>query len=228
MNDKNTTELHVVDYLKQHPDFFERHLDLLTLLHTTHPISGNAISLVERQLAVLREQNRVIEETNRKMEHQLDEMLEVARTNQRVSHHLNVLAKELVESNSLLESINTIETVIKKQFRIDYVQLHLFEDTFSLAHRNITHSDRVAYFTSFLCKGHSICGDVEAGILKRLFADNVSDMRSAALVPVRYIDDLAILALGSKDPERYQSDMGVYFLDQLGALTASALVKYLN
>lgn len=218
-------EQEIVNYLKDNPDFFQHHLDLLAMMQVPHP-SGEAISLIERQLAVFREQNREIEAKNRKMENQLEEMLEIARTNQRVSHHLNVLAKELVEADSLFSSINIIEMVLKKRFSIDYVQLHLFEGKLPIEHRLISQSDRAAFFTSFLYGAKPQCGRIDPTVLDMLFDSKVQVVESAAIIPISNSDDLAILALGSKDPFRYQNDMGTYFLDQLGALISSALSKY--
>src|SRR4029450_1438701 len=46
----------VMRYLRENPDFFGRHPMLLTDLSLPHD-SGEAISLVERQVAILRERN---------------------------------------------------------------------------------------------------------------------------------------------------------------------------
>ena len=45
----------VVQYLQHNPDFFERHPQLLARLRLPHPRGGSTISLVERQIEVLRE-----------------------------------------------------------------------------------------------------------------------------------------------------------------------------
>lgn len=52
-----TTEDAVVAYLAAHPEFFERHPDLVAELRVPHA-SGHAISLVEHQVGVLRGQLR--------------------------------------------------------------------------------------------------------------------------------------------------------------------------
>ena len=44
------------DYLMQHTDFLQNHPDILDYLHIPHA-SGSAISLVEKQVDVLRERN---------------------------------------------------------------------------------------------------------------------------------------------------------------------------
>ena len=54
-NDKDTERL-IVRYLRDHPEFFETHLDLLADMILTHE-SGKAVSLIEHQVSILRDQN---------------------------------------------------------------------------------------------------------------------------------------------------------------------------
>ena len=49
-------EREVADFLRRHPDFFERHLALLTELVVPHSGRTGAVSLLERQVTVLRDQ----------------------------------------------------------------------------------------------------------------------------------------------------------------------------
>ena len=66
----------VVAYLKDHPAFFIDQDDLLAQLRIPH-LRGSSISLVERQVAVLRERN--IDMRNR-----LTHLMDVARDNDRL------------------------------------------------------------------------------------------------------------------------------------------------
>ena len=63
----------VCDYLQSHPDFFERNSKLLSLLRLPHE-TGGTVSLVERQVSMLRQKEL-------KLERQLKELIEVARDN---------------------------------------------------------------------------------------------------------------------------------------------------
>jgi uncharacterized protein YigA (DUF484 family) len=56
MTINNLTADIVSDYLREHPDFFEQHPDVLRDLKISH-VGDGAVSLVERQVAVLRERN---------------------------------------------------------------------------------------------------------------------------------------------------------------------------
>ena len=69
--DEELSEQAIHDYLAAHPDFFENHAALLNSLHLPHA-TGGAISLVERQVSVLRQKDL-------KLEKQLKELIEVAR-----------------------------------------------------------------------------------------------------------------------------------------------------
>ena len=52
-----SNEAGIAEYLQQHPDFFERHGSVLAKLKIPHARGAAAVSLVERQVAVLRDKN---------------------------------------------------------------------------------------------------------------------------------------------------------------------------
>ena len=52
----------VARYLQHNPDFFERHQTLLGRLRLPHARTGSTISLVERQVEVLREKQSTVEQ----------------------------------------------------------------------------------------------------------------------------------------------------------------------
>ncbi|MGM0564669.1 MAG: DUF484 family protein [Pseudomonadota bacterium] len=207
----------VVDYLKDHPDFFDRHLDLLALIKVPHP-SGDAISLVERQVDLLRRQNRGLED-------KLMELVSIARDNQRVTDHLHILARELVEAESLSDVISATREVLRSQFGLEVVQLHFYQGVTDEA--RIGEDQRVAHFGSMCQDGQPLCGELSEQQEEILFGEDRAQIRSAAAVPLRHATDLGVLALGSADAERFQPVMGVFFLSQLGALVSSSLARHL-
>ena len=52
------TELELISLLRENPDILQRHPELLAVLEIPHQ-SGQAISLIERQVAVLRQQTKI-------------------------------------------------------------------------------------------------------------------------------------------------------------------------
>ena len=67
-------EQEVASYLTAHPDFFDRHAEVLRQMALSHA-SGEAASLLERQLKLLREENR-------RLKSQFDELVAFARNNE--------------------------------------------------------------------------------------------------------------------------------------------------
>src|SRR5580658_8284074 len=76
-----TEEQAVAQYLQHNPDFFEQHPQLLARLRLQHPRNGSTVSLIERQVEVLREKIQT-------QDQKLAEFVQVARAN-------NVLAEKI-------------------------------------------------------------------------------------------------------------------------------------
>ena len=91
--DEESDESTIADYLQSNPDFFERHATLLTTLKLPHNRGSSAISLVERQVAALRDKNE-------KLEARLRELIEVARSNDVLAAKIHRLACRLVRAQS--------------------------------------------------------------------------------------------------------------------------------
>src|ERR1035437_621357 len=56
------TEDDLANYLANTPDFFDRHAELLAAVHLSSPHSNRAVSLQERQAAMLREKIKALEQ----------------------------------------------------------------------------------------------------------------------------------------------------------------------
>src|ERR1700678_1736498 len=105
LNDTN-----VADYLQSHPDFFERNAALLAKLRLPHMRdSGATVSLVERQVEVLRERNQALER-------KLKELVEVARANDALSERIHRLTQRLFGARSLPETIGAAEASLREDF----------------------------------------------------------------------------------------------------------------
>ena len=85
LDQASAEETAIADYLQSNPDFFERHATLLTKLNLPHNRGSSAISLVERQVAALRDKNE-------KLETRLRELIEVARGNDALAAKIHRLA----------------------------------------------------------------------------------------------------------------------------------------
>ena len=71
------TDLELISLLRENPDILQRHPELLVVLEVPHQ-AGAAVSLIERQIAILRKQTSAQDE-------RLHELIEVAHDNVRLA-----------------------------------------------------------------------------------------------------------------------------------------------
>jgi len=221
--DDATLETAVAEYLKRHPDFFEGHLSLLAGLHVPHP-SGGAVSLVERQVRTLREQL-----DNYKK--QLSELVQVARQNDTLNSRLHRLTLELIGAGGLEEVLMILQDGLHEQFDADAVELRLLSaDEMSAA----TEQGRIAggeaaavsHFRRFFDAQRPLCGRLKRGQLDYLFGSQADEILSTALIPLRGDGLLGMLAIGSRDQERFRPGMGTEFLVRLGEVVSRTLERH--
>jgi len=205
-------EARLVDYLKQNPDFLQRHPDVISSLDIPHD-SGGAVSLVERQIRVLREQAS----TYRK---QFENLLLAARENDSLSHRLHRLTLSLIEAGSFDEVLNTLQDTLRDQFMADAVELKLFSNADIDSHAG---EIGPTLFKEFMSSGRPSCGMVSTDQLEYLFGEQAGDTNSVALIPIKSNNLSGILAIGSRDKSRFDSGQSVDYLIQLGELVSQIL-----
>jgi uncharacterized protein YigA (DUF484 family) len=216
-------EQSIVDFLRHHPDFFTRHLPLLEMLRVPHPCRP-AVSLIERQLALLREQNA-------HLRNKLRELVTVARDNDFLAKRIQYLALELIEATDLNEMLQGIQSVLRDKFNVDFAALRLaaqpVESSFMGAAELVT-AQSLAPFEKVLLSGRPQCGRLSEAQLRLVFPDGALEIGSAALVPLRGADWKGVLAVGSQNPERFYPTMGTIFLSRMGELISHALQAHLR
>ena len=107
----------VLNFLRQSPDFFLRHPSALSELNLPHE-SGQAVSLIERQIDILRERNMT-------MRRRMNELLQAARSNDEIFAKTRSLNLALLEVNSwpeLNEVLATISSTLTDLFARTYVK----------------------------------------------------------------------------------------------------------
>lgn len=207
----------VEQYLREHPDFFERHIGLLAILKLPHP-AGNAVSLIERQVSVLRERNR-------QLERKLLDLVQVARDNEQLSVHLHHLALGLIEADSLDAAVATVQDQLRTEFKADAVVLRLLRRGASDAGGYLVESDEQALslFSDQFKSKRASCGRLSDAQRELLFAEQGADLASAAVIPLFDASPQGLLALGSRDESRFHPGMGTLFLGYLGEIVSRAL-----
>ena len=220
------SEQSVHDYLAAHPDFFEKHAMLLSSLHLPHS-TGSAVSLVERQVSVLRQQEL-------KLERQLRELIDVARANDLLSAKIHELSLQLLAAADLAATIAAVEEAMRSGFDADQAVLVVFGDpevfedvTHGRFFRVVPRKDpSLKPFSTFLNGSGARCGRIRDSQRAYLFQHDADEIGSAALVPLGKGAEIGFLAVGSVDSDRFHPGMSIDFLTRLGDLIAGALKRY--
>lgn len=222
---QSDTEKMVTDYLREHPDFFANHEELLRELVLTHH-TGGAVSLIERQVDILRDDNR-------QLRNQVRDMIEIARTNEELSGRILKLA-ELFAGPADLESIfGTLYAQIKDDFGAYAVSTRLFidsvsgTDTGSVEFAGVEAPEK-KLFATLAENRQPICGRLKAQQIAWLFGDNADKISSAVMLPLYGDDWSGVLAIGSADAKRFHSGMGTDLLAHLAAMFSIAIKARLS
>ncbi|MES2491584.1 MAG: DUF484 family protein [Pseudomonadota bacterium] len=210
----------VVSFLKAHPDFLSRFPDLLETIEIKHS-SGSAVSLIERQVDILRAKNQ-------RLEDRLERLLDAARENEKRSDHVHKLARTLIRAPSLAAVIAGLRQCMRDDFGVDEVFVGLSPTAFKRHDIDgitvIEAEGKVAKaYENFFRTRLTECGPISEARSKLLFAKAENMPQSAAIVPLEKEKNLGMLALGSKDPERFQPRQGKMFLDLTAELVSAAV-----
>lgn len=225
-NDERSDELSweeaVSRYLEDHPDYFERRPQLLTRLTLNHETGGRAVSLIERQVQVLREQD---EATQR----QLRELVTIARENDVLGQRLHRFALTLIEAPGRDEALEAAVELLRTEFHLEAVTVRLATEaplTGTRAEYVAADDPRLGALSHQFSAGKPICGGkFDDSLSAFLFGEGHREIRSSALIPLGERPARGVLALGSHDPHRFHTGMGTVYLTRLGELLISALVR---
>jgi uncharacterized protein YigA (DUF484 family) len=223
VDEESISESDVANYLGRHPDFFERHLPLLRRLHIPHPSGTTTVSLVERQVAVLRQRNDELEQ-------KLKELIDVAKANNRIVDNIHDLAVSFVRRSGVDARLEALEQALREKFGAERAVLVLFGDP---AQPRITRPgfvktvDRedpaLKTFATFLRSARARCGPLRDMQKDFIFEREADSIASAAMVPIGERASLGFLTVGSHDPNQFHPGQRVDFLGRLGELVTLVL-----
>jgi uncharacterized protein YigA (DUF484 family) len=223
MNDKVTTELteeQIELYLRQHPNFFHNHLELLEQISIPHP-SGSAVSLISKQLEIFRNRHH-------EQEKQLTALIEIARDNDTSFNRLHELTLSMLDADSLESVIANLDRVIKEAFLTDFVSLKIFMENAESPIANLfvcPENPALKHFESLLEKNLPTCGHPTLDQAEFLFDENALDVKSCAFIPLLFPEFKGVFAIGSRQKDRFHYSMGNLFLTQMGEIVGTRLVS---
>lgn len=219
----DTEEESIAGYLQRNPEFFERHQAVLARLKLPHSRGGSTISLVERQIEVLREKLAGLE-------NKLAELVKVARANDALAERLHRFTRRLLGAVPRNEAIARIEAGLREDFDAFHAALVLVgaqsDPSLPAFVRTVAADDpALKSFESLFASGKPRCGQARDSQREFLFGPEGLEMGSVALVPLGEKGSIGLLALGSADRDRFHPGMSTEFLSRLADLLADTLKR---
>lgn len=222
IDEERVPEEDVIAYLRQNSDFFLNHPSLLEQIELTHAC-GEAISLIEAQVGVLREQNH-------KLRHRLRELITAARDNEQLSRQLHALTLKLLDCSELERVFSTIYESLRQDFNTDIAVIRLFvapKQSVLVSGPEFVGDEPevVKLFEKTLQANQPVCGILSSDQGRYLFDEQ--PVASAALLPLEASRPIGVLGIGSADPHRFRPNIGTMFLSQLREIVGRIIGRYL-
>lgn len=219
MEDKyiHITSQQVAKFLEQYPEFFEEHAHLLANLKIPHAHGGKAVSLLERQVVLLRDKTILLEE-------KLAELIYFAEENDRLNEKIHRLTLALMSVRDRKIVFKLIEQELAQIFQVDAVALKAWG---SLVHPHDAVIDPTIPQLNFANQLHKpLCGR-QIGIDPiELFGPEGQHLKSFACVGLKHQTSQGILAFGSHSESHYHAKMDTLYLKRIGELVTETLLRF--
>ena len=222
---KEMTAQEIMDYLTNNPDFFNQNTDFLASLKIPHS-SGTAVSLIERQVSILREQND-------QHKAQLNELFAIAKENEQSNQHMHKLTLSLLSCDGIDACEVVLDESLCDDFSIDAVALKLSIEPLKDQPEHIfiqKNSTLAQELDKILNTRKPMCGFFKKLPLETLFDKKSQSLSSLAVIPL-FIEKnncFGTLILGSNNMHRFNADMGTVFLERLGEILSHRLNRFIT
>lgn len=211
----------VARFLLSHPDFFIRRSDLLSVMNIPHLRAEGTASLIERQVKVLRDKQRV------EREH-LQALVETARENERLANRLHNFSLELMQVDDMDVVLDTVPPLVKELFRVDSAVIRVEHIELAGQRTEIVHPSepRFVELRARVTHGRSVCETtLPSSIQEYVFGGDADHLSSIMLVPLGGKRPLGVMCLASTQKGRFDPEQGTFYLDRLGELTGAVLSR---
>ena len=209
----------IARFLRTHPEFFDKHPELLEQIKLPHPYGGRAIPLAERQTIALRDKLKLLEG-------KLSELLHFGAENDAIGEKVHRLSVALAGAKDFPALSSSIYFHLREDFAVPHVALRVWGKSvpadFDEA-RAVEEAQRQHAATM----GGPQCGPANGNPFVPWFREAAEHVRSIALVPLGQTAVFGMLALGSEDPKRFFPEMGTMYLRRIGELCAAGVTAKL-
>lgn len=210
----------VAAWLRRHPQFLKQFPDLALTLVVPRE-EGPAASLASYQLDVLRDKNR-------ELTRRLQELFANAQENERLAVRTHQLTLALMRQRSAADTLRAMAATLAEDFNGDLVRIVVFQPVAGLDGVDwLQHIDptdaRLQAFRDCIAEGEPLCGRLQPEKHAVLYGPRTEQVQSSALLPVAGV---GLVAVGSREPNRFFPGMGTLFLRMMGDALAVALRRF--
>lgn len=208
----------VARYLHDHPAFFDQYADLLTLITIPDPHNGRAISITEKQLFTLRDKVRTLES-------KLVELISFGEENDSISGKVHNLGVALIGATDHASVVRLLYSHLGGAFTVPHVALRLWGTGKGSGHEMAPVSDAAKAFAASLRR--PLCGSTNGQVALPWFGEAAAHLRSMAQVTLREPGGacFGLLVMASEEPHRFYPDLGTLYLERIGEMAATALLR---
>lgn len=207
----------VAHFLKDNPDFFSHHSDLLAQISVPHPYSGQAISIGERQVLVLRDRAQ-------NLEGKLKEFIQFAEENDAIGDKMHRLSLSLMRAKTLPATLEGLYLALDKDFAIPRVAIRVWGAEASGLEEFGPVSDDIKTLAGNL--PHPQCGGYIPDEARPWFGEAGPRLHSFALTRLRDGAIEGLMVLASEEPQRFYPEMGTLYLNWLSELVGAAISRF--
>ena len=210
----------VAAWLRRHPSFLKQFPDLAITLVVPRE-DGPAASLASYQLEVLRDKNR-------ELSRRLQELFGNAQENERLAVRTHQLTLNLLRQDTPATTLRAMAATLEEDFQGDLVRILTFAPVAGLDdvewHQSIAAGDpRLSPFRDAIGDGEPICGRLHPDKHALLYGVRAEDVQSTALLS---LPGVGLVAVGSRDPNRFFPGMGTLFLRMMGESLSVAMQRF--
>lgn len=210
----------IAAWLRRHPNFLQQFPDLALTLVVPRE-QGSAASLAGYQLEILRDKNR-------ELSRRLQELFANAQENERLAVRTHQLTLALMKQDRAGDTARAMAASLEEDFNGDLVRIVLFAPVEGLGTadwvQTLAEDDaRLAPFRDCLKDGEPICGRLQPDKNALLYGVRAEDVASSALLP---LPGRGLIAVGSRDANRFFPGMGTLFLRMMGEAFDTAMRRF--
>lgn len=191
----------IVEYLRNHPDFFVLHPELISDLVIPHTTEGNVASLIEYQVARLRQQLA-------DLQNEVNDIESGSTADRKFAAGIHALSLNLFTCTSPDQLYHCLQKGLKTFYSADRMLLLLFAKPEAPVNSSDLHfmdsNSKLRFmFTEIFHRNKPLCGSLQEEHLIELFERDIDSIKSTVLLPMDHTHWQGLLVLGSYEQNRY-------------------------